>query len=72
MFILKIISQSRRDFIAIYKCEHCNHEFQGSGYDDTFFHETVVPNKECSKCNKKADKKIFKALRPKYPKDCII
>jgi len=29
MKIKKIVSQHRRDFIAIYECEHCGHEEKG-------------------------------------------
>jgi len=55
MKIKKIISQHRRDFDAIYECEHCGHTYEGSGYDDSYFHQTVIPAKECPKCGKKAD-----------------
>jgi len=54
MRINKIISQHRRDFIAIYECEHCGHTEEGGGYDDQNFHANVIPNKECSKCEKTA------------------
>ena len=55
MHIKEILSQNRRDFSAIYKCEHCGHEKEGRGYDDDYFHRSVVPKKECPKCSKKAD-----------------
>ncbi len=50
MKIKEIVSQSRRDFTAVYECEHCGHEYKGSGYDDTNFHKNVVPNKKCPEC----------------------
>lgn len=55
MKIKNIVSQSRRDFTAIYECEHCGAKFEGSGYDDDFFHQTVIPNMPCRVCGKKAD-----------------
>jgi ribosomal protein L37AE/L43A len=33
MKIKKILWQSRRDFEAIYECEHCGHEYKGDGYE---------------------------------------
>lgn len=66
MEIKKIISQFRRDFTAIYKCEHCGHEEEDSGYDDTYFHEKVVPHRKCPDCGKIADSN-YRALTTKYP-----
>ncbi len=66
MFILKIIDQIRRDFTAIYKCEHCGHEYEGKGYDDSYYHEKVVPNMKCPKCNKKASED-YRPRTTKYP-----
>ena len=40
----------RRDFIAIYQCEHCGHEYEDSGYDDRNFHKNVVPSMKCPVC----------------------
>lgn len=65
MYIKKILSQSRRDFTAIYKCEHCGDEQESSGYDDTYFHQNVIPTFECLKCGKTASKD-YRALAPKY------
>ena len=66
MRIKKIISQHRRDFTAMYECEHCGHEYEGSGYDDANFHNNVVPDMECPKCKKKADKD-YRPLTAKHP-----
>lgn len=41
MYIEKMISQYRRDFRAIYKCENCGFEEKGRGYDDRNFHDNV-------------------------------
>jgi ribosomal protein L37AE/L43A len=66
MKILEIIHQSRRDFIAIYTCEHCEHTTKGSGYDDSNFHVNVIPKMECKKCGKKAEEN-YRPLSTKYP-----
>jgi len=52
MKIKEIISQNRRDFHAIFECEHCGHEYEERGYDDANFHTNVIPTKMCQKCNK--------------------
>jgi transcription elongation factor Elf1 len=65
MKIKEIISQNRRDFKAIYICEHCGNEVKKSGYDDANFHKNVIPNMQCSKCGKKADIN-YRPLTTKY------
>lgn len=52
MKIKQITRQNRRDFTAIYECEGCGHKKEGSGYDDNYFHENVVPKKICDECGK--------------------
>jgi len=42
----------RRDFEAIYVCEGCGAEEKKCGYDDSNFHENVIPNMECEACGK--------------------
>ncbi len=54
MKIKKMTSQHRRDFQAIYICEHCGREERGSGYDDRNFHENVIPDMVCGHCGEKA------------------
>lgn len=66
MKIKKIINQSRRDFTAIYECEHCGDEHQGSGYDDANFHKNVIPTFECPKCGKTAGDD-YRPLTTKHP-----
>jgi len=53
MKIKEIVSQHRRDFRAIYVCEHCGYEMEDSGYDDAFFHTKVIPDKVCPSAGKK-------------------
>jgi len=65
MRIKEIISQNRRDFQAIYVCEHCGHEEKGNGYDDSNFHDNVIPNMVCKKCGKIASKN-YRPLTTKY------
>lgn len=54
MKIKKIENQIRRDFFAVYECEHCGHTIRGSGYDDDNFHRNVIPKMKCEKCGKAA------------------
>lgn len=63
MRIKKIISQHRRDFRAIYVCDNCGHEHEDSGYDDAYFHNTVVPGFICKECEK-AERDINTDYRP--------
>jgi transcription elongation factor Elf1 len=65
MEIKKIISQTRRDFTALYVCQHCGHEQTGSGYDDTYFHTQVIPNIKCGNCSKSGGPYVPR--EPKYP-----
>lgn len=71
MIIDKILSQSRRDFYADYKCQFCNNiEHNKSGYDDSYFHNEVIPNMKCKKCGKSTNSendKTYKPLKTKYP-----
>lgn len=54
MKIDHIISQHRRDFTALYRCEHCDHTLRSYGYDDDHFHRNVVPAMKCGACGKTA------------------
>ncbi len=65
MKIKTIKSQSRRDFSAIYECEHCGHEKQARGYDDDNFHRNVIPAMKCEKCGKAAGDD-YRPLATKY------
>ena len=71
MKIKKIKSQNRRDFQAIYECDHCGHEKEGRGYDDANFHQNVIPDMVCEKCGKKAGND-YRALTTKYREDQTI
>ena len=66
MKLKQILSQNRRDFTAIYACEHCGHEVKKGGYDDTYFHQKVIPAMECPDCGKTAPED-YRAYAPKYP-----
>ena len=66
MRIKEILSQNRRDFRAIYECEHCGYTYEGSGYDDANFHNNVIPEMKCPKCGKIAPNN-YRPLSPKYP-----
>ena len=66
MKIQKILTQHRRDFTAVYECEHCGHTYTAGGYDDANFHQNVIPNKECPECEEKAPTD-HRPLTTKYP-----
>ena len=66
MRIKEIISQHRRDFTAVYECEHCGHSKEDSGYDDANFHQNVIPLMACEKCEKTASGN-YRPLMAKYP-----
>lgn len=66
MKIKTIKSQNRRDFTAIYECEHCGHTHEGYGYDDRNFHENAIPAMVCPACGKKAGPD-YRPLTTKYP-----
>ena len=71
MKIEKIISQHRRDFTALYKCEHCGQTKEERGYDDAHFHKNVIPNMECGECGKKSPIN-YRPLTTKYPESQIV
>lgn len=52
MKIKEVLSSTRRDFTAVYECEHCEATKEGYGYEDWFFHETVIPGMKCEECGK--------------------
>ncbi len=65
MKIKEITYQHRRDFEAIFECEHCGAIEKRYGYDDANFHQNVIPNMICKKCGKKAPEN-YRPLQPKY------
>lgn len=71
MKIKVIVSQYRRDFRAVYECEHCGDTQEGYGYDDENFHQNVIPKMECKKCGKIAPD-TYRPLAAKYPKSMIV
>jgi len=71
MIIKEIIHQYRRDFVAIYECEHCGYNYECSGYDDANFHENVIPKIICKKCGE-TSKENYKPLIPKYHENEVI
>lgn len=68
MKIKTIVSQHRRDFTAVYQCEHCGEEHSSRGYDDAHFHNTVVPGMKCPSCGKTAPG-TYRPLAPKYAEE---
>lgn len=66
MKIVDIISQTRRDFRAIFECEHCKKCEILSGYDNSYFHQKVIPEMKCKNCGEKSDES-YRPLCTKYP-----
>lgn len=66
MKIKEILYQHRRDFEAVYECEHCGYTYKGKGYDDANFHNNVIPGMICPECGKKAPAN-YRPLATKYP-----
>ncbi len=71
MRIKDITSMHRRDFYAIYECEHCGHEEEDSGYDDAYFHEKVIPNMKCKECGKTSSEDYI-PRSPRYSEDTVV
>lgn len=71
MRIKEIKSQHRRDFLAIYECESCGDEYEDTGYDDTNFHQNVIPASKCPECGAIAPD-TYRPLKTKYPDGMVI
>jgi len=72
MRIKEIISQHRRDFYALYECEHCGQVTDKQcGYDDSYFHENVIPKMKCGECGKMSPI-TYRPLSTKYPNGMAI
>lgn len=71
MKIKEIINQYRRDFTAIYQCEHCGYELEGYGYDDNHFHTKVIPAMKCNQCGKSSSNN-YRPLATKYPEGMTV
>lgn len=74
MKITKFISQNRRDFTAEFICEGCNEVAILSGYDDSYFHQSVIPDIKCKKCNESANslKVEIRPLATRYSDNMIV
>lgn len=75
MKIIKMLSQHRRDFTCKMECESCGNQItNNSGYDDSYYHESVIPNMKCSKCGN-STVSAGKPIEPqatKYPDGFVI
>lgn len=71
MRIKKITSQHRRDFHAVFECEHCGHELERWGYDDRNFHDNVIPKMECPECGEVASDD-YRAMITRYPEHKVV
>lgn len=71
MRIKEMVSQHRRDFRAIFICEHCDSEESCSGYDDAYFHNNVIPKMKCKQCGLAAAD-TYEPQATKYPDGMVI
>lgn len=69
MRLIEKRDQHRRDFTGLYRCEGCGHEQTGRGYDDTYFHHSVIPNMKCKECGESTDTlgAVPQPIATKYP-----
>lgn len=72
MNIKKVIWRSRNDFKAIFKCENCEYEFEGYGYDDDNYWKNVMPNAICPKCKLNSKKENKEQLIERVGRDYYI
>ena len=75
MKILEITSQHRRDFRAVMVCEFCQDITQlTNGYDDRNYHDNVIPNMVCKKCDKStiSENGPVEFVQTKYPSGMIL
>jgi len=52
MKIQKVLWQERKDFTAIFKCEHCGDTVKGNGVVSAAFLKKALPDMTCEKCGK--------------------
>lgn len=59
MYIKRKTFQSRRDFHALMDCEFCDASSieLKTGYDDAYYHGTVIPAMKCASCGHSGDEK---------------
>lgn len=56
MVLVKTNECIRFDFWGDWRCEHCGAEFQNKrGYNDTNYHQNVIPKLPCPKCGKNSE-----------------
>lgn len=72
MKLIEILSQHRRDFQGKYECEFCgaiHTDKSFDSYDDRNYHDNVIPNKSCTKCNKSTKSENGKVdfIQTKHP-----
>ena len=73
MRIKKKTYQSRRDFKAIFICPFCGYEEEDWGYDDSYFHNKVIPEIKCKKCGKtENDSNTYVPIATKHPDNIVI
>tara|TARA_R110002124_G_scaffold281430_1_gene455741 strand:+ start:93255 stop:93479 length:225 start_codon:yes stop_codon:yes gene_type:complete len=71
MKLIKIKNQHRRDFTGVLQCQSCNHKQEVDGYDDHYYHNTVIPKIECKSCGESTNSLGLKnePQATKYPEE---
>ena len=71
MRVRNLIARHRRDFTAEFECEHCLTSIIAKGYDDSNFHQNVIPMLVCKECGKQAGE-AYRPLTTKYPEGMVM
>ena len=66
MRIKEFTYSNRRDFKAIFECESCGSTEEIWGYDDSNFHNNVIPNMKCKICGKTSGEITSRATNPDW------
>lgn len=69
MKIKKILDRNRRDLQCLYVCEDCGAEHEAYGYDDSYFHNEVVPKMACKECGHVGSDTV---MEPRYPEGMAV
>lgn len=74
MKIIKTYAWNRRDFSFDAECEACGHVIKDcSGYDDSYFYNSVMPDKKCTECGFKTnDAGVPETITPKHNENKIM
>lgn len=72
MNIKEIIYSHRNDFVAIFVCPKCGHEFEAWGYSDANYYNNVMPNAICPKCGLNSYGETMEQLKTRVGREYVI